>query len=330
MLTQEQERLVVQALIKAYYQYRDLPLLKIWRKEKILLVRQSRNEFSGEYGRFTKPLKKEDIEEDWLLKQYLKDKDWYYARRLRKQLQQVAGYGHRIEIPKKNVSWFREWVFWHEFGHLILGRLRLFPSLEGRSYRDYVTMHWPEYWEPERFCDAFADAMILYRKGVSQDVSPDLAAFFLADKESLSYCQMSSFSADRLEKYLEKARAEQRNLPLHKLEGLIHALRRVSAVAEFQPLLPSPEIYHLVYFQNHYRLRYMDEEKDEQQVSRLRGTISWIAKRADEIELDKLVDALRFKENQLLLLPEVELDEEHQRQKLREKLIKEIEKYLKN
>ena len=225
MLTKKQRRSVIRTLIKAYYEYRDLSFLAVCKTKKAALVINRTQRFGG----------------------------------MCHFLAETSKYRHKIEVPGKCPSSFKEHVFWHEFCHAVLDKLHLFSYLEGRSYRDYVTMHEPEYWEPERFCHAFADAMILYRKGIGQGLAVSLEQFFLADSESLSYGQMNWFSSNRLRRAGDKARAERRNIGLRDLDQLIHARAQAAVSSEFQPLLPSEGIYHLFYFQNQFSDKLAEE-----------------------------------------------------------------------
>lgn len=144
-------------------------------------------------------------------------------------------YRYRIRLDPAVGRADRYMTFWHEAGHHIVGKLRLFSYRVG--YHQYLYEFTHDHWEHERLVEAFATAMMLYRSGIEPDLA-DREAFFFADESSLTYGQLMRFSANRLSGYCQRARAKGTNLDLAGLEELAERRRLRAEGSGVQPDLP--------------------------------------------------------------------------------------------
>lgn len=178
--------------------------------------------------------------------------------------------GRVIEVPAKAPTDGKELVFWHEFGHWLLNRVLTYPRLIG--YQGMLQQGEETYWVHERLCEAFADIMLLHRRGLAEFSSPEtLEAFLFEDTVAVGYAQVIRGSLRRIRQQCERARAALRNIPLSDTEELLQWLERSVHNAAFQPLLPTtfPDCHQTPW------VSYIDEREDALAEERHWGKDSW-------------------------------------------------------
>jgi hypothetical protein len=238
MLTKKQRRSVVRALTKAYYGYRRLSYLRVCRQFGISLTKNS-DEARGEAN-----------------------PQWHNPEVL-----------HNISIPGKASRAYKEHVFWHEFAHLVIAKCAVFESpLVGLQGHMQMFRLGTDYWEQERLCEAFADAVLLHRYRLLEDPSPAMEKFLSADTNSIGYAEVMRFSARRIATFAGEARAERRNVDLPALDRMLKLAEKVIANCAHQQRLPT-------HFYEHHQCpgpRFVDEDADlERRYLISKGKESW-------------------------------------------------------
>ncbi len=176
ILPRKHKRTTVRTLIKAYYANRDLSLAEVCKANNIRLRHKSGNTFDGE----AQPHWGED---------------------------DVA---HYIILPQRSQqAEYREFVFWHEFAHILLRKLRIFQD----SCLD---------WLEERLCEAFASLLMLYRHGVLVEVR-SVEEFLFANVLSLGRDpgEIALFELKRMEAYCKATEESSRNIDTSKLRTML-------------------------------------------------------------------------------------------------------------
>jgi hypothetical protein len=212
MLTKQQRRSLTRALTKTYYKYRGLSLLRVCRELQICL-------YENEGGGSVAP-----------------------ARASEK-------YQWNLGLPGKMSPDYREHTFWHEIGHTVLAQFQSFPDgifwPTFLGYNGYLQQFDEEWWVQERLCEAFADLMFLYRRGLLVPHPRGIGRFLFADTSSIGYAELNRFSSERIGWYCEQASKTGRNLDLRGIEKMLEENRRTIYKMAFQLELPIDFPLHL-------------------------------------------------------------------------------------
>lgn len=218
MLSHQDKRSIVRTLTYTYFSCRNLPLLQVCRRYDLQLSKQFDDVFAG------------------------------YA------------YGdYHIVIPGKAAFDYKEHVFWHEFCHTVLARLEIFEGTRIGIQEHYRMLNpKSDFWVLERLCEAFANAMFLYRRGLSKHPTPNMETFLFADTSSVGYAELVRFSMNVIREHVDAAEAAKTNIDLRSVKELLCSEERCTYINEFQQMLPTdfPDTHQTPY------IRYVDEEKD--------------------------------------------------------------------
>jgi hypothetical protein len=261
MLSEKQRHSVIRVLTLAYVTNRDMPLLQVCRKNRIRLWHDPKDAFGGSFENLPNP---DDSLEDILLS--ASDPEVFFKetpakKRTRLRWKRVyKKYRHQINIPGKRGTPpdYKEYVFWHEFCHFALERLQLMQRLIGYQGERQKYNDAESYWTQERLCEAFADAMLLYRRKVVDHIKPNLETFLFEDQRSVGHAEAASFSCKRIQKYLDEAETVKRNIDLRGLKKFLEHQERYIAESGFQQELPTN------YFDSHREpyMHYVEDDAD--------------------------------------------------------------------
>lgn len=295
MLTKHERRVAARALSIAYHRYRNLSIKEFCRLEKVFVEKDPKCDAWGLYSRAD----------------HLGPK-----------------YRHRITLLPSIPRLHKHKTFWHEVGHLVVGKLGYFPSYVG--YHAYLYEFTNDHWEHERLVESFATAMTLHRSGVEPDLR-DREAFFFADETSLTYGQMMRFNAARIESYCEEVRTKRRNIDLSELEELVELLKKGSHYGAVQPYLPMD--YEDVHREpSELKYHWVDWYEDWERNHNLHGKKdSWRERFLEEAELVRQANKLRdhLDHPQLALLKERALADQARFERRRRRFERAMDKYQK-
>lgn len=232
MLSYQDKRSIVRTLTYRYFSCRNLSLLRVCKRYELEFAQHDEDLFAG------------------------------YA------------YGsHRIEVPRGATFDYKERVFWHEFCHTALSRLHIFEGTRIGLQEQYRMLDpTSDYWVLERICEAFANAMFLYRRGLSRHPTPNMEAFLFADTSSVGYAELARFSMSVIREHVVAAEAAKTNIDLRSVKELLASEEHCTYLNEFQQMLPTdfPDTHQIRH------IRYVDEEKDwETQQEPHWGKASW-------------------------------------------------------
>lgn len=142
-----------------------------------------------------------------------------------------------IEVPGRAPRDGKELVFWHEFGHWLLKGVLHYPRLIG--YQGFLQQGEETYWIHERLCEAFADIMILYRRGLAELSPEQVESLLFEDTAAIGYAEVIRATERRISEHYNKALASGRNIDLSSTKTLLRWLECGIHHAAFQPLLPT-------------------------------------------------------------------------------------------
>ncbi|HEY6020606.1 MAG TPA: hypothetical protein VIY48_12165 [Candidatus Paceibacterota bacterium] len=234
-------------------------------------------------------------------------------------------YNNTLEYPGKAPSIGKEETFWHELCHWLLRNVLYRPGLIG--YQAKLLQYEKLYWVHERICDAFADLMILYRRGITEPHRRiNIERWIFEDTRSIGYAEVTAGSMRRIARVRDEALAARRNVDVSEINLLLEWMERYRHQVQFQPMLPTQ----FVDCHQTSEVFYVDERADSLINEKHWGKKSWRLIHPKEEALLSWMRELKEASCQLALFEEATLHDKQKLQKELERLDKAVLKFQKS